>query len=209
MRPSDSLKASLDRTLTRYQGHIDEAREYLRSRALEDAIGPFRLGVVRDPDPLHADYEGRLAIGYLTPTGVVSMRFRCLEDHDCREDGCPKYIQPSGEPTHIYNVDALHKADTVIGVCEGELDAITATQAGLHSVGIPGAHNWKPFWYRLFDDFGQVIILGDGDKAGRGFASKLAHSIPGGEAKVLPEGHDVNSYVAEHGPEALLAFIAL
>lgn len=135
------------------------------------------------------------------------MRFRCLAEHDCKEVGCPKYIQPSNEPTHIYNVQALHDADTVIGVCEGEIDAISATLAGIPSVGIPGASNWKPFWYRLFDDFGRVIILGDGDTAGRKFASKLSHTIPGGEAKVLPDGQDVNSFIVDHGSGAFLELV--
>lgn len=209
MKPSDSLKSSLGRMADRYAESLDEETlSYLESRGLvPDVVRGYRLGLVSDPDPLHEDFRGRLSIPYLTPTGIVTMRFRCLEPHDCRENKCPKYLQPDSEPTHIYNVQALHDADTVIGVCEGEIDAITATIAGLPSVGIPGAQNWKSFWYRLFDDFAQVIILGDGDKAGRSFASKLAHSIPGGEAKVLPDGEDVNSLVAEHGAEAFLTFI--
>jgi 5S rRNA maturation endonuclease (ribonuclease M5) len=210
VKVSDSLKASLGRLATRYNEGLDEGTlSYLADRGLgPDAVHGFRLGLVVDPDPLHEEYRGRLSIPYITPTGVVSMRFRCLEDHNCRDVGCPKYIQSKGEPTHIYNVQALHDADTIVGVCEGEIDAQTATLAGLPSVGIPGAENWKPFWYRLFQDFERVIVLGDGDKAGRGFASKLSHSIPGGEAKVLPEGMDVNSYVVSKGAEDFLSFIS-
>lgn len=211
MGPSESHKTSLGRLADRYHEALDqETRTYLEGRGLDqDAVHGFRLGLVSDPDPLHEEYRGRLSIPYITPTGVVSMRFRCLEQHDCKENGCPKYIQPKGEPTHIYNVNALHIADTVVGVCEGEVDAMTATVAGLPSVGIPGASNWKPFWARLFQDFAQVIVLGDGDKAGREFASKLSHILPGGEAKVLPEGMDVNSLVVEKGAAEFLDFLSL
>lgn len=185
-----------------------EVTTYLAERGLgQGAVRGSLLGLVSDPDPLHEEFRHRLSIPYITPTGIVTMRFRCLENHDCREIGCPKYTQPSGEPTHIYNVQALHDADTVIGVCEGEIDAISATWAGLPSVGIPGATNWKPFWYRLFDDFARVIILGDGDKAGRGFTSKLSHAIPGGEAKVMPEGMDVNSFIVERGNESFISYV--
>ena len=212
MRPNDSLKTWLGKTAERYHESLRENEavlSYLEQRDLGlDVAHGYRLGVVAEPDPLHEDYRGRLSIPYLTPTGVVSMRFRCLEDHDCKEEHCAKYLQPKDEPTHVYNVAALHTADTVIGICEGELDAIASTESGLPAVGIPGVNNWKPFWDRLFDDFERVLILGDGDTAGRAFASKLAHSIPGGEAKVMPVDTDVNSFIVEHGHEAYLEFVS-
>lgn len=207
MRPSDSLKASLGKLARQYNAAMTPAvRTYLSERGLDqDAADGFLLGEVSDPDPLHVPYVGRLSIPYITPTGVVSMRFRCLEQHDCKELGCPKYLQAAGEPTHLYNVQALHDADTIIGVSEGEIDAETATISGLPTVGIPGIENWKPFYYRLFQDFERVIVFGDGDVAGRKFASKLSHTIPGGEARVLPEGMDVNSFVVQQGKDAFLS----
>lgn len=194
----------------RYHESLDEETlSYLAGRGLDrDAVDGFRLGLVADPDPLHENFQGRLCIPYITPTGVVSMRFRCLlpHDHSSKEVSCPKYLQVDGEPTHIYNVQALHDADTVIGVCEGEVDGISATVAGLHAVGIPGVHNWKPFYYRLFQDFERVIVLGDGDDEGRKFAGKLSHAIPGGEARVMPSGMDVNSFIAEEGAKSFLEY---
>jgi DNA primase len=206
------LKNWLGKTADRYHEALrvnEEVVSYLEQRGVDlDAAHGYRLGVVAEPDPLHEEYRGRLAIPYVTPTGVVSMRFRCLERHDCREGGCAKYIQPKDEPTHVYNVQALHDADTTVGICEGELDAIASSLAGLPAVGIPGATNWKQHWYRLFDDFERVLVLGDGDPAGRAFASKLAHNIPGGEAKVMPAGTDVNSFIQEKGIEAYMEFVS-
>ena len=211
MRPSDSLKASLGRLARQYNAAVTPAvASYLSARGLDRAaVDGFLLGEVSDPDPLHAPFLGRLSIPYITPTGIVSMRFRCLleHDHSSKEVTCPKYLQAEGEPTHLYNVQALHDADTIIGVSEGEIDAISGTLAGIPTVGCPGIENWKPFYYRLFQDFERVIIFGDGDVAGRKFASKLSHAIPGGEAKVLPEGMDVNSFVVEHGEEAFRTFV--
>lgn len=208
MRPSDSLKHWLGKTAQRYHESLDEeTTTYLAARGLDqDAVRGSLLGLVVDPDPLHEPFRGRLSIPYITPTGIVSMRFRCLRRHDCKAEKCPKYVQPEGDRTHIYNVQALHDADTMVGICEGELDALVATIAGLPSVGTPGIRNFKPFYYRLFDDFERVLILGDGDKDGRSFTAKLAHAIATAEARALPDGYDVNSYVLEHGAEAFLAF---
>lgn len=207
MKLSDGQKTWLEKCARRYHGALTpEVVTYLAARGLDqDAVRGSLLGLVSDPDPLHVDFAGRLSIPFLTPTGVVAMRFRCLIDHDCSSLGCPKYLGPEGAGTHIYNVQALHDADTIIGVSEGELDATVASKV-VPTVGIPGINNWKHFYYRLFEDFERVLIFGDGDKAGRSFASKLSSTIPGGEGKVLPDGHDVTSYVLEHGLESFADF---
>lgn len=208
MRPSESHKSWLTELAHRYHGALTpEVRSYLADRALDqDAVDGALLGLVSDPDPAHEAYRGRLAIPFITPTGVVSMRFRCLEDHDC-SDGCAKYLGVAGAETHLYNVQALHDATTMIGVSEGELDALVATHAGLPTVGCPGASSWKPFYYRLFDDFEYVFVLGDGDTAGRKWAGGLVPNIPGAVSRVMPADHDVTSYVMEHGSDAFLEFV--
>lgn len=211
-KPSQSRKDWLGKLAGRYHAALTpETLGYLESRGLSrDAVSGFRLGLVTDPDPMHEPYAGRLAIPFITPTGVVYMRFRCLEDHaefKCSDFGHGKYEGPSGEGTHLYNVSALHSARSVVGVCEGELDAIVATSAGVPAVGVPGSQNWKPFYYRLFVDFEEVLILGDGDTAGRAFTAKLSPNIPGAVARVMPADYDVSSYVVEHGVEAFRELI--
>lgn len=209
MRLSESQKSWLEKVSLRYHESLTtEVVSYLESRGIDqDAIAGYRLGYVGDPDPMHEPFRGRLSIPFLTPTGTVYIRFRCLEPHDCKDAAHGKYEGPKNWDTHLYNVQALHEADCFVAVSEGELDALVATEAGFPTVGVPGAQNWKPFYYRLFDDFERVVILGDGDKAGRDFTGKLAQGIPGGQAKLMPEGQDVNSYVREYGAEAFLEYI--
>jgi len=211
--PSESLKTWLGKTASRYHEALTpEVLSYLDERALgPDVVSSSLLGLVSDPDPLHEQYRGRLSIPFITPTGVVYMRFRCIEEiddpqHSCKEHKHGKYEGPSEQGTHLYNVRALHEADVVVAVSEGELDALVATHAGVPTAGVPGSQNWKSFYYRLFSDFTRVLILGDGDKAGRDFTNKLASHIPGAEAKVLPTGQDVTSFVVEHGEEAFRDF---
>jgi len=209
VRPSESHKSWLTELAHRYHEALTpEVLSYLAARALDqDAVDGALLGLVSDPDPAHEQYRGRLAIPFITPTGVVSMRFRCLEDHRCADVDCPKYLGVAGADSHLYNVQALHDATTKIGVAEGELDALVATRAGLPSVGCPGASSWKSYYYRLFDDFEFVYVLGDGDPAGRKWALGLVPNIPGAVSRVMPAGHDVTSFVVEHGEQMLLDFV--
>ena len=204
MKPSESHKSWLGDLAHRYHDALTpEVLSYLEARGLgQDAVSGALLGLVSDPDPAHEPYRGRLSIPFITPTGVIHMRFRCLEDHACEGHG--KYESPAGEGTHLYNVQALHDATTEVGISEGELDALVATYAGLPTVGCVGASNWKPYYYRLFDDFQCVYVLGDGDAAGRKWAGGLVPNIPGAVSRVQPTGHDVTSYVVEHGAEAFL-----
>ena len=207
MRPSDSQKNWLGSLADRYHESLDEATlSYLAARGIDqDAATGFRLGLVVDPDPAHGRYAGRLSIPFITPTGVVYMRFRCLEDHKCDNHG--KYEGVSGENTHLYNVGALHSAGDTVVVTEGELDALISTTAGMPAVGVPGATNWKPFYYRLFDDYERVILVGDGDTAGREFVATLARNLSNSIRRPMPEGYDVNSFVLEQGVDAYLAYI--
>jgi hypothetical protein len=209
VRPSDSQKNWLGKTAERYHEALMEDEtilSYLADRALDrDAVIGARLGLVVDPDPAHDNYVGRLSIPFLTPTGIVHMRFRCLHNHD--HVGHGKYEGPAGEETRLYNVLALHARGDAVGVCEGELDARVATAAGLPSVGVPGINNWKPFYYRLFDDYERVIVLGDGDDAGRSFTATLTRNLPNAIRKPMPNDYDVTSFVVEFGAEKFLEFI--
>ena len=207
MRPSESQKNWLGNLADRYNSSLDAPTlAYLADRGIDqDAANGYRLGLVTDPDPAHQAYAGRLSIPFITPTGVVYMRFRCLEDHKCEDHG--KYQGVSGDSTHLYNVSALHVAGDTIVVTEGELDALISTEAGVPAVGVPGATNWKPFYYRLFDDYERVILVGDGDTAGREFVATLARNLGNSIRRPMPEGYDVNSYVLEHGVDEYLAYV--
>jgi hypothetical protein len=206
---SESRKNWLGKLADRYHAALtEEVLSYLKGRGLDQAVvSGSRLGLVAEPDAAHAQYEGMLSIPYITPTGVVWMRFRCLRDHDCKEYGHGKYTSPPREETRLYNVSALHDAESVVGICEGELDALVASDAGLYSVGVCGANNWKPHYYRLFQDFERVVVIGDGDSAGRAFVAELSSNIGGSVPRPMPKDYDVTSYVVEHGAEAFLSFI--
>ena len=82
-----------------------------------------RLGVVAEPEVGHEQYQGRLAIPYVTKSGVVDIRFRSL--NPAVE---PKYMGLTGAETKMYNVLDIERASDFIGVCEGGI--VTGKQIG-------------------------------------------------------------------------------
>lgn len=152
-------------------------------------------------------YRGWLAIPYLRWSpgqgwSVITMRFRCLEDHDHGRHG--KYMAHPGSSIHIYNTLAVMGSNDEIAVCEGELDTITAELHGVPAVGIPGRENWKPHFHRMFKGYEKVFILADGDQPGKDFAFDVMKTLPNGRVINMPEGEDVNSTVKKFGQKALL-----
>ncbi len=197
MRLSNSHRQFLLQATHQYASQIHLATEYLSTRNLSvEEAQRFHLGVVRDALPGHEQYLGRLAIPYITPSGVVDIRFRALGDVD------PKYMGMPGAKTSMFNAQTVLTASDYICVTEGEIDCITVSVKTTHpAVGIPGANNWKPFYSKILDDFDTVIVLADGDSAGMDFGKKVSRELGNVNIVQMPEGHDVNSIVMLEGAE--------
>lgn len=200
---SNEQRRSLEEATLRYMGHVHVAEAYLDQRGISlEAAAGYALGVVVDPLPGHDLFEGRLAIPYLTNSGPVNMKFRCLKYHDCKAIGCPKYIAWPGLDTNLYGVQSYMQAQDFICVTEGELDALTLNMLGIPAMGIPGASNWKPHWTRVLDDFSTVFCFSDGDKSGQEFAKRLVAEVNAVNIK-MPDGEDVNSMYVREGAQYL------
>ena len=149
MRLSNSHRQFLMKATQQYASQIDKAEEYLSTRKLSvEEAKRFHLGLVVDPLPGHEAFAGRLAIPYVTPTGVVDIRFRTIKNED------PKYMGMAGAKTTMFNTNAIFSAQKYICVTEGEFDCIVMSVKTAHpTVGIPGANNWKSHYSRILDDF--------------------------------------------------------
>ena len=197
MRLSNSQRAFLQQATEQYARHIAVAEEYLRSRHISvDEARRFHLGVVKDALPGHETYSGRLAIPYITPSGVVDIRFRTIYNNPDES----KYMGIPGAKTTMFNAQAVLNAENYICVTEGEMDTVILSVKTNHpAVGIPGANNWKPYYTKILDDFDTVIVLADGDSAGLEFGKKLSRELPNVNLVQMPEGHDVNSIIIQEG----------
>lgn len=213
MKLSKSQKAYLKEATVRYHESLPGslADEHLAERGLRGAtvageVDKFRLGFVADPLPGHEMYRGMLSIPYLRRAhdgewSVVSLRFRCLLDHDHHGHG--KYNTEAGDTPRLFNTLALITSDDTIAITEGEIDAITAQVCGIPAVGVPGVQSWKPHFLDPFLGYERVYILSDGDDPGRQFARAVAQQLPNAKIIPSPEGMDVNKIIVTHGPSAI------
>lgn len=144
--------------------------------------------MVADPLPGQEQFINRLAIPYITPTGVVDIRFRAMGPEE------PKYLGMSGTETRLYNVKALQTAGDFLAICEGEIDTITLNyNCGIPAVGVPGVNAWKRHYGRLISDFEHIYVFADGDQPGSDFAKTLSKDYSNVIVMQMPEGEDVNS----------------
>lgn len=216
---SDMQKKFLVEASRRYNQALEgsPAEEYLASRGLVgpeiDALG---FGYVKEPLPGHEWQKGRLAIPYLRQgpdknMSVINIKFRCIEDHDCKEahPRAGKYTAQTGGGTHIYNTNAIIRSHDEIVMCEGELDSATWELVGMPSVGLPGTGSWMKHFGRIFPGYATIFFCADTDDAkgqGLAFADELAQDpyLRGTNFKVIPmPGGDVNKTYVEMGAQAL------
>lgn len=175
--------------------------DYFRSHAVTfEQARQYRIGYVSEPVRGDERFTGRIAIPYLTNAGVVGINYRGLGDTT------PKYLRPHGQRSRPFNTHAYFAATDTLGVAEGEIDAIVATEhLGIPTLGVPGATNFDDLWLPLFKDFQRVLIWQDGDDAGKSFAETLAEKI-GWRARIVRchDGEDVSSMVAKGNASALI-----
>ena len=108
-----------------------------------------------------------------------------------------RFLNTGGAIPCLWNHDVIKDAATVL-ICEGEIDALTALEAGHAGVGLPGAKNFKAEWIADFDGKDVVLVL-DADKAGQeGTAAIVKAFIKTGRKPprqlVLDEGQDLNDF---------------
>lgn len=207
MKLSESQRESLKAAVSRYHASLpgSVAEKYLDERGLTgfEGIDRFRLGYVEDPLPEHEAHRGKLAIPYLRwhprhGWSCVSIRFRSLDGSE------PKYATMAGDKPRLFNTQALNAPGSEVGIAEGELDAITATLAGLPTVGIPGANIWQPYWDTVFQGYRRVHVLTDGDKPGENMGRTIASRLPNARIVPCPDGEDINSVYTSRGADDLV-----
>lgn len=208
--PTTEQRLSFEQAASQFQSDLaadTRGQEYLTSRGFGPQVAAtFRLGVAVNPPLGFERYRGRLSIPYLTPSGVVNFRFRCLEQHNCSEAEHGKYIGLEGLETNLFNVMDIKKPGDTICVCEGELDAITLSMCGIPTVAVPGATAWKEHYGRCLEDFARVLVLGDPDDAGKGLNKKLVNDVRAVPVR-MPKGEDCNSLYLKEGIDGLRRLI--
>jgi DNA primase len=185
--------------------HSQSGRNYLEARGITpDIVNRWKLGYVES-----GTYRGRISIPYWTPAGYSAAVYRCvhLPGAACQElEHHSKYLATSGYRP-MFNVRALSVGADRVFVAEGELNAIMSSYDGFPCVATGGKENWKEWWSYCFDGPREIVVLRDGDEAGKEFADHIKHQLRNVVVIDFPDGQDVSSYRLEHGPEGLRSLI--
>jgi len=195
-------KALLTEAAERYAQHIDPlAQSYLQGRGISPEVAnSFLLGSVVDPSVGHEHAVGMLSIPYITPSGVVGIKFRRLDN------GTPKYLWPTGQKIGLFNVQDLHKSSDTIAICEGEIDTIVLSGCiGIPAVGVAGVSQWKAHFPKLFEPYTKILIFADNDikedgrNPGQELAKRIKEDLPAAIIVGLPGNQDVNDLYLAYG----------
>lgn len=215
MRPiSTSQLEMVQEAVTDYERAVTpDVLAVLAKRGLTaETVATFRLGVVSDPHPGHAQFRGMLAIPYLDKdNNPLTVRFRCLQEHDHRQFGHGKYMSISEDPSRPFNIRAIHQAVAAhseeMHVTEGEIDAMILSQLGFFAIAVPGANLWQNAYRRMLAGFNRVWTWGDPDEAGAEFTNRLTRAMRQAKPVRLRDG-DVNDTFLKHGADHLIALTA-
>lgn len=196
-----SQKNVTEQFVAECETRIDAAGPYLTGRGITKQMAVAgRLGVSSDR---------RLVIPYLTMTGPITYKLRCIQEHECKEFGHPKYVAQDDVPPLLYGTHNLMRDEDVLVVTEGELDALVWSEGlGVPAVAYPGVKNWRDTFARAIGpDWRHIAVVADGDAPGRDAARTVARKLRGRVLK-LPDGEDTSSLLVKEGPEGLRARLA-
>ena len=139
-----------------------------------------------------------LVFPYLRAGRPVFIKTRCLLSKEEAEFlDVPRFLNTGGRVPCLWNHDAIAPSDRVL-ICEGEIDALTAIQAGETGVGLPGWSHWKDEWIKDFAGKDVVLVL-DADEAGRKGTRDIASRFiraghPAPRQLILDQGKDLNDF---------------
>jgi len=195
-------RALLTEAAERYSNNLTpQAASYLAGRGLtKEVASTFLLGSVVEPSAGHEHATGMLSIPYITPAGVVGIKFRRLDD------GTPKYIWPTGQKIGLFNVNDLHKHSDTIAICEGEIDTVVLSgMVQIPAVGVAGVSQWKPWFPKLFEPYNRILIFADNDvkedgrNPGQELAKRIKEDLDRAVIVGLPANRDVNDTFLDSG----------
>lgn len=202
----------------------DAAKEYARRRfgVDYDLAAELRLGADCDNDPYAGDSFAhrsksfrrfaRLTVPLYDFEGVA----RGLQGRDISGECPARWVSlnnPKGHRWSAYGVFRGHGGYSATVVTEGPGDALSVVAVGYDSVAVRGASlaAGKELLSELARGLAgtQVVVCGDADRAGRGFAEKLSKGLSAHGLTVytltLPQGFSDLSEWQEAAPERFAA----
>ncbi len=173
---------------------IDHGHAYVKERGLSDEIArTFGVGVFSGKGSM----QGRCVIPIHNASGeLVAYAGRSIDGSE------PRYKFPTGfhKSLELFNLHRV-KGELSVVLVEGFFDCMKVTQAGFPCVALMGATMSRRQEELLAVHFGHVILMLDGDEAGRAAAEGIADRLRGVAYQVevitLPDGVQPDALTAE------------
>lgn len=151
--------------------NIDHDHPYIKERGItEETARTFGVGVFLGKGTMH----GRCVVPIYNPKGdLVAYAGRAIDGTE------PKYKFPVGfrKSLELYNLHRISKGECTVVVVEGFFDCMNVSQAGYPCVALMGCSMSKMQEQLLAEKFGAVVLMLDGDDAGRTAAETIADRL--------------------------------
>lgn len=144
--------------------------EYLSKRGIGKAVVDYA--------GLSCDGKGNIEFPFVDSNDVLkTVKLRPARKVDKSKGEIKTWVQKDTDHENVLFLQHLANPDSPLLVCEGEIDALAAIQAGYkNTVSIPfGCGNTKFIdeQWDFFEQFDTIVVAGDNDEAGRKFSKEV------------------------------------
>lgn len=191
--------------------------EYLSKRGISKAVVDYA--------GLSCDGRGNIEFPFIDSNDVLkTVKLRPARKIDKSKGEIKTWVQKDTDHENVMFLQHLANPDSPLLICEGEIDALAAIQAGYkNTVSIPfGCSNTKFIdeQWDFFEQFDTIVVAGDNDEAGRKFSKEVvarlgnwkcravqfptSYTMPNGERIAVSDTNEVLYY---YGAEKVLECI--
>lgn len=192
----------------------DEIITYFSTRGIsEDTLKDFKIA---------SDEKGNIVFPFYRNDELIYVKYRKPKKHT-KEDG-PKEWQDTNTEPILFGMDNVAFNKPLV-ITEGEVDALSMYEAGVHNVvSVPcGCSNleWITLCWDWLERFNEIILFGDSDEPGMEMISTLMKRL-GEDRCMVPKEYpalvfngknynrickDANEILNCYGPEGLKAIV--
>ena len=215
---------------------VPEGRQYLESRGITDAglFSQHRMGycngtltnILPEKSPIWNElkelgilfdnnqerFTGCIVVPVFDVEGnIITLYGRYTEKQSAETNKVHMFLPDRSKG--IWNITSIKTYPKVI-IVESIIDGLSTQMAGHHNViAINGNSSFNNGEVDLFRNHGvgHITFLLDGDDPGKEATERLKEKIDSQftyEVKTLPDNHDPNNYLTEHGAAKLAEFLA-
>ena len=191
--------------------------EYLGKRGISKAVVDYA--------GLSCDGKGNIEFPFYDSNDVLkTVKLRPARKIDKSKGDIKTWVQKDTDHENVLFLQNLANPESALCICEGEIDALAAIQAGYkNTVSIPfGCANTKFIdeQWDFFEQFDTIVVIGDNDEAGRKFSKEVVARLGNWKSRAVqlptsytkPDGtkvavSDTNEVLYYYGAEKVLECI--